>query len=86
MQSGKKTTYRVKKATPLWSKIVDVSNYRVKYTGCHLKTFQKKKKLQNLTLALQRENSVSAHEDVFVYARFSQLSRSFDENRKKIDN
>ena len=37
----KYTTYRAKKPTPLWSKIVKITNYGIKYTSCQLKVLQK---------------------------------------------
>jgi len=35
------TIYRLEKTTLTWSRIVEISNFRIKYTSCHLRISQK---------------------------------------------
>ena len=65
-----------KKTTPLWSKIVKITNNGIKYTSCQLKIFQKTKlqvKISKISikfdLCITWVKSDPSREHVFVYTK-----------------
>ena len=65
-----------KKTTPLWSKIVKITNYGIKYTSCQLKIFQNtnlKVKISKILMKFDPRVTWAkfdpSREHVFVYER-----------------
>ena len=73
-----------KKPTPLWSKIVKITNYGIKYTSCQLKILQK----TNLKVKISKTSmkfvlASDGRNLIRLEGMIMQLSRFVNENRKK---
>ena len=77
-----------KKPTPLWSKIVKITNYGIKYASCQLKIFQKtnlKVKISKILMKFDPRITWAKPWSMSrcLFTQIKQLSLFFNENRKK---